>query len=200
MIRRKSRRSKKGVAAICLMMISMCLTACGDKQTENPYGAIVAGLGDDGAYAFLEMDYQNNVLVTTDLIYDEGSEGQASIACDVYYIVDGEAKKLGTVMSAGTAYPISFSESGIFAGSGHSVEKYAISEKEGSLFLEKGAYERFDESGNATYIIASGGKESESTEEEYGKLVEEYAASQIVHFSYGAAGSVNELIAKPPFL
>lgn len=190
---RKSGRNKKGIAIICLTLMIICLTACGGKQPENPYGDIVAGLGDNTTYAFLVMDYKNNVLVTSDLIYDEGSEKQASIVCDVYYSVNGEAKKLGTIMSDGTAYPISFSESGIFAGSGHSVEKYAISEKEGRLFLEKGVYERFDENGNAFYITASDGAETESTEEEYRKLLEEYAASQIVHFSYGASGSVNEL-------
>lgn len=38
----------------------------------------------------------------------------------------------------------------------------------------------------------TGNQESPSTEAEYQELVDAYGSSQIVHFSYGAAGSVNE--------
>ena len=38
------------------------------------------------------------------------------------------------------------------------------------------------------------GKEAESNEEEYEKMVEEYSRSQVIHFSYGADGCINEII------
>lgn len=151
---------------------------------------LVFALGDKEAYAFLDMNYKYMVLLTSDLIYDEGSENQASVCCDIYYPVAGEAKKLGTMISDGTAYPIAFTKDAIFVASGHKTEKFAISEA-GDLYLEKGVYEQFDEAGNARYTAVIRGEESELTEQEY-QTENEYGRSQIVHFSYGADGSINE--------
>lgn len=140
----------------------------------------------------MDMNYKYMVLLTSNLIYDEGSEKQASVYCDIYYPVAGEAKKLGTITSDGTAYPITFSKDAIFVASGHGTEKYAITE-DGILYLEKGVYEQFDEAGNAKYTAVIRGKESELTEQEY-QREDEYDRSQIVHFSYGAEDSVNEYL------
>ena len=96
-------------------------------------------------------------------------------------------------MSDGTAYPISFSKDGIFAASGHGIEKYAISEKDNELYLKKAVYIEYDENGNERYTSVTDGKEAESNEEEYEKLTEEYGESQVIHFSYGADGCVNEI-------
>lgn len=185
--------------AVCIIMAICFLTNpkkdLNDEMAEADnriYENIVAGLGDNEAYAFLDMDYKYMVLLTSDLIYDEGNEKQAAISCDIYYPVDGTAEKLGTIMSDGTAYPITFTKDGIFAASGHQTEKYAISE-DGTLYLKKGIYEQFDEAGNARYTAVTNGKESELTEQEY-YTEDEYGRSQIVHFSYGADGSVNEYL------
>ena len=170
-----------------------CLTACG-KKAENPYGPTVAALGDDDAYAFLVMDYKYNVMVTSDMLYDSGTERQAAVYCDVYYYAGGDVKNLGTIMSSGTAYPISFSKDGIYAASGHSIEKYAVSEKDGMLYLEKGVYVTFDENGSEHYTCVLDGEETESTEQEFTEMTEEYASSQVIHFAYGAADCLNEMI------
>lgn len=184
---------KRNIVIAGLLFVILCCTACADKQKENPYGDTVAALGDEDAYAFLEMDYEQYVMVTSDGIYDEGTESQASTYCTVYYYGDGAVKNLGMIMSAGTAYPISFSKDGIFVESGHSVEKYAISEKDNTLYLEKGVYEIYDASGNSTYTCATDENETESTEEEYQALLEECGESQIIHFSYGSDGCLNEI-------
>jgi hypothetical protein len=187
-------KNKKRRVIIGLVLLCLLLPACGQKQTEDPYGEVIADLGDDELYAILKMDYKNTVLVTTDLVYDEGSEQQVAIGCEVYYCMDKEAKKLGTVTSDGTAYPVSFSKNGIFVGSGHSVEKYAISEKEGALYLEKGVYIDYDEEGKEHYTCVKNGEETESTEQEYQELLNEYGASSIIHFAYGASDEcVNEI-------
>lgn len=144
------------------------------------YGEIIAGLGDDDTYALLAMDYEYDVLLTTDLIYDEGTEPQAAVYCDVYYYVDGGAKLLGTVMSEGTAYPISFAKDGIYAASDHKIEKYAISQT-GALYLQKAVYEQFDETGNALYTGVTDGQECEATEQDYREMTKEYGESRIVH-------------------
>lgn len=177
---------KKYFIMLTLIIMALCLAACG-RKVENPYGPTVAGLGDDDAYAFLEMDYKYYVMVTSDMLYDTGTEKQASIICDVYYYTDGEAKNLGSISSDGTAYPISFSEDGIYVASGHRVEKYGISEKDGTLYLEKGVYVTFDENGNEYYTSVLNGEETTSTGEEFMQMTEEYAASQTIHFAYGAS-------------
>lgn len=185
--------NKKKTVIIGLMIIVMCLASCGHKQKENPYGPVVEKLGDEEAYAFLDMDYKNYVMVTSDGVYDTGAERQAAIYCTVYYYGKDESVELGTIMSDGTAYPISFSKDGIFAASGHSIEKYAISEKDNELYLKKAVSIEYDENGNEHYTSVTDGEEGESNEEEYEKLTEEYGESQVIHFSYGADGCVNEI-------
>lgn len=183
---------KKYLIILTLLIMAACLAACG-RKAENPYGPTIAGLGDDDAYAFLVMDYKYNVMVTSDMLYDTGTEKQAAVYCDVYYYSGKEAKNLGTIMSDGTAYPVSFSKNGIFTASGHSIEKYAVSEKDGVLYLEKGIYVTYDENGNEHYTCILGGEETESTEQEFTEMTEEYASSQIIHFAYGAADCLNEI-------
>lgn len=184
---------KKKMVITGLMIISICVTACGYKEKDNPYGSVVAKLGDEDAYAFLDMDYKNYVMVSSSGVYDAEIERQASIECSVYYYMEDEAVNLGTITSDGTAYPISFSKDGIFAASGHRIEKYAISEKDKELYLKKGVYVAYDENGDEHYTSVADGKETESNEEEYQKLVEEYGESQVIHFSYGADGCINEI-------
>lgn len=173
------------------LVLSVCLTACGSGQKENPYS--LDALGDDDAYAFLEMDYQYDVMVVSDMLYDSGTERQAAVSCDVYYCIQGRTVNLGTISGDGTAYPITFLSDGIFAASGNKIEKYAVSEKDGGLYLKQASYIQYDENGKEHYTAVTDGTEAESTEAEYQTLAEEYAKSQTVHFSYGADGSVNQL-------
>lgn len=186
------------LSLMTLSMVCLCLAACGtaaDAEDDNPYGSLIADLGDEDAYALLEMAYAHNVLVTSDTTYDAGAERQAAITCDVYYPAGTKPEKLGTLMSDGTAYPLSFSKDGIYAASGHRIEKYAISEKDGALYLEKGVYEIFDADGNARYTCVLGTEERDATAQEFTALAEEYAASQIIHFAYGASdGCLNHIL------
>lgn len=161
------------------------------QKEESLYEDTIAQLGDSHAYALLDMNYDDNVLLTSDLVYDEGTESQASICCDVYYYIGNEARMLGTVMSDGTACPITFTKDGIYGASGHKVEKYVISEDR-TLYLQKGIYEQFDENGNVSYRSMIDGSESESTEQEYQDMFQEYSESQIVHFAYDKDEALNE--------
>jgi len=185
--KKEMNRKRKIVLFVAALMV-LCFMGCG-KNEENPYGAMVSELGDNDAYALLEMDYKYNVLVTSDMLYDEGNEKQAAIDCNIYYYAGNEVKSLGSIISNGTAYPVTFSKDGIFAASGHHVEKYAVSEKDGTLYLSEAVYEKFDENGNEYYTDQNG---EAATEQEYLALTEEYSKSQIVHFAYGASDCVNE--------
>ncbi len=190
--------SKKPFIIIGIIFLSICFTGCGKKPVDNTeaYGNIIAGLGDAEAYAFLVMDTDNHVLVTSDSVYDTGTEKQASISCNVYYFFSGKTENLGSIAGGGTAYPLTFSESAIYTASNHSVERYTVSDKDGLLHLECGIYENFDETGNASYTSIKGEEETVSTEAEYVSLINEYAESQMIHFSYGASGCMNEIMKK----
>ena len=79
----------------------------------------------------------------------------------------------------GTAYPIAYDETGIYAASGHDMQRFEI-KKSGSLRLAEGIYEQFDESGNAAYTMKKGEETDVITEEEYYAAFEKYSNATIV--------------------
>ena len=90
----------------------------------------------------------------------------------------------------GTAYPISYDETGIYAGSGHAMQRFEI-EESGALKLAESILEQSDESGNATYTMEKGDETKTITEEEYYTTFEKYSDATIVSFSYGASDAGN---------
>lgn len=128
------------------------------------YGEVIEKLGDDDAYAYLEMDYPEDVFLTSSWVYEDTTDSCAGMKCNVYYYYDGEVKSLGCIESNGTGYPISFSKDGLFAGGNDGIRKYII--KEGALV--------------------------ELSEDDFD--YKEYEKSQTVHFAYGAADCSNILM------
>ena len=204
-----SNEKKRGM--LLLFVLSLCLgaTGCGREQSteqgeivaqetetkqqkvrtiqmDEEYESIVAELGTEKAYALLDMNFEYNVMVASDMVYDDGNGNLIGLGCDIYYYVNEEAKQIGELKGEGTAYPISFSDEGIFVASSHQVEKYAISD-EGKLCLEKAIYEKIDESGATKYICTDGSGETEVTEAEYREMQEEYADSKVISFYYEIA-------------
>ena len=59
-------------------------------------------------------------------MYDDRLGNQAALNCEVYYLVDKEVKNVGRIESMGTAYPISYDETGIYAASGHAMQRFEI--------------------------------------------------------------------------
>ena len=128
-------------------------------------------------------EYKNTLsVVRRDVL---GQLAMAEIINDVD-VTDEEVKNIGTIESMGTAYPIAYDETGIYAASGHDMQRFEI-EKSGSLRLAEGIYEQFDESGNAAYTMKKGEETDVITEEEYYAAFEKYSNATIVNFSYGAS-------------
>ena len=114
-----------------ILLLMTIISGCGNKNTSAYEKAgIVANLDDNGAYAFLEMDYPENVLVTTEHVYDAGIESSAAVQCEVYYYYNNEVRDLGTIESLSTAYPISFTKDAIWAGDNTGIKKYTIQKGE----------------------------------------------------------------------
>lgn len=174
---------------VCALAVSLC--SCGNKSEEYSamYGETIAGLEDDELFAIIETEASSPVLLVTSQFYEDGSGNQASIWCDVYYPVSEDVKKIGTIESLGTAYPVSYDKEGLYAASGHGMQRFEIDEKNGTIILAEGIYEQFDENGNASYTLEKGEETEEITEEEYYKAFEKYSEAEVVNFSYGASGT-----------
>lgn len=181
---------KKIVLCLIVCVSVFSLSACGTKSKSEElaaaYGETIGGLEDDELFAIIDTNAVSLVLLVTSQVYDDGMGNQAAMKCDVYYLVDKEVKNVGTIESMGTAYPISYDEAGIYAASGHSMQRFEI-EKSGEMKLAEGVYEQFDENGNAAYTIEKGDKTEEITEEEYYKAFEKYSNATVVSFAYGAS-------------
>lgn len=187
-------REKKRMAGIkkCITVvlagILICMAfACGKKTDDiEALGKVIAGLGDDDLFAIVEIGAKHPVLLTSDQTYDDKNGNQASIFCDVYYEgEDGEAKKIGTLESLGTAYPIAYDKSGLYTAGGHEVRRYEV-DKAGFLVMAEGVYEIYDETGTAAYTRETTGGTETITEKEYIAMVEAYGKATVVNFRYGA--------------
>lgn len=110
-------KAKKFISymALCVLIFSLC--ACGEKGSENAaiYGETVGGLEDNELFAIIDTNASLPVLLVTSQVYNDGLGNQAALNCDVYYLIDKEVKNIGTIESMGTAYPIAYDETGIYA-------------------------------------------------------------------------------------
>lgn len=178
---------------ICVLVFSLSACAKQSKSNRNQelYGETVGGLEDDELFAIIETNASAPVLLVSSSVYDDGLGNQAALVCDVYYVVDNEVQKTGTIQSFGTAYPISYDKTGIYAASGHDIQRFGIQE-DGTIKLEEGMSEVFDENGNPTYVRDTGNHTEAATEEAYLSELEKYGESTIVNFGYGASGKTEQ--------
>lgn len=184
---------KTAISCMVVCALTVLLCSCGNKNKSEEYAAMygeeIAGLQDDELFAIVEINASSPVLLVTSRYYEDGAGNQASITCDVYYTVDGEVKKTGMIESLGTAYPIAYDETGIYAASGHGMQRFEVDGKTGEVVLAEGIYEQFDENGNASYTLEKGEERKALTEEEYYETYEKYSEATVVNFTYGASGT-----------
>ena len=179
----------KKILANTVIVVSLLLTAaCGSKENinENLYGAAIANLADDELFAIIDTNAKNPVLLATNMTYSD-EVNEVAIFCDVYYSTGDSAKNIGQLESYGTAYPISYDDTGIYAGGGHELERYVIADQAGTLKLAWGVYVTYDENGNAAYTRVTDGVTEAISEEEYLEAWEKYENSTVVSFKYGAS-------------
>lgn len=184
---------KRIISCIVVCGLAALLCSCGNKNKSDEYAALygetIAGLEDDELFAVIETSASSPVLLVASQYYDDGAGNQAAMWCDVYYEVDGEVKNSGVIESMGTAYPVSYDKTGIYAAAGHGMQRFEIDEKTGTIVLAEGIYEQFDENGTAAYTLEKGGETEAITEEDYYKAFEKYGEATVVNFAYGATGA-----------
>lgn len=171
---------------LCALILSLC--ACGKESEDSAaiYEETIGGLEDDELFVIINTNAPLPVLLVTSQVYDDGTGKQVSIACDVYYPVDKEVKNIGRIESMGTAYPVSYDETGIYAASGHGMQRFEV-DKSGTMKLAEGIYEQFDENGEATYTMETENETKTISEEEYYDIFEKYSNATVVSFAYGAS-------------
>ena len=181
-------KAKKVVSCfmLCAFLFSLC--ACG-KESKDPaavYEKTIAGLKDDELFVMIDTNAPLPVLLVTSQAYDDGMGKQAAIACDVYYLADSEVKKIGTIESMGTAYPVSYDETGIYTASGHAMQRYEV-EQSGTMKLAEVIQEQFDDNGDAAYTMEQENETKTISEEEYYDAFDKYNNAAVVSFAYGAS-------------
>ena len=179
---------KKIVLCCILCALVLSFYACGKESVDNAavYEETIGGLEDNELFVIIDTNAPLPVLLVTSQVYDDGTGKQAAITCDVYYPVDKEVKKIGTIESMGTAYPVSYDETGIYTASGHAMQRFEV-EKSGTIKPAEIINEQFDENGNATYTMEKENETKTISEEEYYTAFEKYSNATVVGFSYGAS-------------
>ena len=121
-------KTKKVVSCFVLCVLIFSLCACGKESKDNAdiYGETIGGLEDNELFVTIDTNAPLPVLLVTSQVYDEGTGKQAALDCDVYYLVDKEVKNIGSIESMGTAYPISYDETGIYTASGHAMQRFEV--------------------------------------------------------------------------
>lgn len=171
---------------LCTIIFSLC--ACGEESKNNAdiYGQTISGLEDDELFATIDTNASLPVLLVTSQVYDDGAGNQAALNCDVYYLAGQEVKNIGTIESMGTAYPVSYDETGIYTASGHTMQRFEI-EKSGTMKLAEEVSEQFDEDGNVAYTMIKENETKIISEEDYYTAFEKYSNATVINFAYGAS-------------
>lgn len=154
------------------------------RTYNRNYEFAIHGLASEEAhYQIVDIGANNSAMLVTKHTYDDGGI-QASLTCDVYYMVNGQVENIGTVSSYGTAYPLSYDQTGIYVQSGHTVERFAINEEKGTLELAEGVYETSMEGSDeaVTYMRKLGDEIEEITEEEFMTVVEAAGKATVIAF------------------
>ena len=168
---------------LCALIFSLC--ACGKKSEDQAviYEETIGGLEDNELFAIIDTNAPLPVLLVTSQVYDDGTGKQAAIQCDVYYFADKEVKKIGTIESMGTAYPVSYDEKGIYTASGHAMQRFEV-EQSGTMKLAEVIQEQFDDNGDAAYTMEQENETKTISEEEYYDAFEKYNNAVVVSFAY----------------
>ena len=111
--------------------------AVGNEAVTEAYQAFVAELeqagGEELSWVQIPSGTGENLLVVakTSSVYFEGESTEA----DIYQYADGTVRRLTSVSSTGTAYPLAYTEEAVLFGGNHQSGKLAVHEGTGELSL-----------------------------------------------------------------
>ena len=143
--------------------------------------------GDKYYYSFIELEgYDYPILLLSNAVYKDNHERRVAMGTDIYYPVNNQITRFGSIGSEGTAYPISANKSGIFTSGGHEVAKYGLDVKNGKLKLiyeyMMVFYNVAEEVKNITIGII-GDENKIVSEKELDKANAEYGNANVIYFN-----------------
>ena len=176
-----------------MLVTSTIIAGCGEKASLKSdsmletFDSIIGSLEPGQAYAFAEIDADNDVLLITNGTYDNRDGNMAAIDAIIYgYGADQKIMEYGQVMSEGTAYPLAQKDGYIYFGGGHHVGKEYIDESVSSIITKEDASETFDNNGKATYYYFSLDPKYEgevADDTNLFRLFDEYSKATIINFT-----------------
>lgn len=135
------------ILLVASMVTGFSGSICGAKTKSDVYSDLIKQLKRDeqfanGVYtAKLHDASGNDILLVTDAVYK--LEGQNATWADVYQNVNGKAKRITTIVSTGTGYPLCKKGNYILSGFHHKSMRYKITndniimEQINGLYLNK---------------------------------------------------------------
>lgn len=162
-----------------------------DKNIDNTsvYDAFLKSFNCQGQkydYSFIELaGYDDPILLLSNGVYKFKDESEVALWTDIYYPVNNQITKFGTIGSSGTAYPISADTTGIYTAGGHEVEKYDLDIENRKLKLISKYIMLFYKVEQEVRVITIGivGDENKIvSEEEFNKAYKEYENTSIIYF------------------
>lgn len=185
-INRRNRYITIGIIGVLIFLLGIILgsvfvTELRDTTSRMEYSFYRQMELGEHEGAIIETNAEKPAFLVADGTYEDHGK-QVAMSCDVYYVVEDKVKKLGSVFSAGTAYPIAYDYTGIYTASGHSIQRYEIDAEAGVLVLAEAVLELYDEEGNVSYQKTTYDATEDSTEDEFMKLVQAYGRATVVSF------------------
>ncbi|HKM34188.1 MAG TPA: hypothetical protein VJY54_05540 [Lachnospiraceae bacterium] len=142
--------------------------------------------GEKYYYSFVELvGYDYPILLLSDGVYKFINESEVAMWTDIYYPINNEITKFGTIMSDGTAYPISANTTGIFTAGGHEVAKYDLDIQNRKLRLISKYimfFHKVEQEVKAITVGIIGNENKIVSQEDFDKANEEYGNANIVYF------------------
>lgn len=138
--------------------------------------------GEKYYYSFIELvGYDYPILLLSNGVYGE----EVALWTDVYYPINNEIIKFGTLMSVGTAYPISANTTGIFTAGGHEVSKYDLDIQNQKLRLISEYlvfFYKVEQEVKAITVGIIGNENKIVSQDDFDKANKEYGDAKIILF------------------
>lgn len=158
-----------------------------EVSTKEGYDVIIDSLESEQWYAYITLDtIEEPILIVSDLTYEYEADVQASIFVSVYYNFEGDTKFIGEVRTAGTAYPLRFDQTSIYAAGGHFVTRYTIDIQEEKLVeIEKAEIKYAVGTGSETYFYFNNAEGEEKLENDimFTTMNDSYGDASVIKFN-----------------
>lgn len=181
MLTRKKKFIVIGILGIIIVAAAIVMILSFMKLRKGSYADVLKELPENCSTAVIMTNAEHPVLLVSDGTYAY-ENWQASIYCQVYYLVNGKAQQVGEIISFGTAYPIAYDETGIYIGSGHGMGRYEVTE-EGQLVLAESVVEEIKTDGSVTYTRDLNGKLEEITIAQWNEAILNWKNAEIANFN-----------------